>query len=253
MTNLIFAREHKNRDTLYLQIAAGLRRSIAQGQFSAGEQLPSIADMARDLSVSIVTVRSAIAVLEDEGLVERYQGKGTFIASDLKTATGLVLNSGFHSLLDHLAGKTTRILETSEAGVLPMIDPGLGKLSERYHYMRRVHLAENVPYALINIQIDHDIYEQARDRFDNSMVIPILAELADIQSGKMHQTISFTTADPDTAQHLEVPINSAIGNVLRVITDKHDRVIYVGQTKYRGDFVRLEMSFDHLDTETTGY
>ena len=246
MRSLIFARELKSRDALYLQIAAGLRRSIVQGQFKAEEQLPSISDMAKELGVSVVTVRSAVAVLEEEGLVERIQGKGTFVAANVRANKGLVLNTSFAALLEHLAGKTAKVLEASDGNVLPFVNPTWGELTGKYHYMRRIHLADDAPYALINIHIDHDTYSCDKPRFDHSMVIPVLAEMPVINGGRMHQTVSFTTADPETARLLEVPVNSAIGNVLRVITDMGGKIIYVGQTKYRGDFVRLEMTYDRL-------
>lgn len=246
MKSLIFARELKNRDSLYLQIAAGLRRSIAQGNYDAGEKLPAISDMAKELGVSVVTVRNAIAVLAEEGLIESFQGKGTFVASDAQPCKGLVLNTSFKSLLDHLVGKKTRILEASDGELVPLVDPKFGELAKSYHYMRRVHLADDVPYALINIHISAEIYERDKRRFERGMVIPILAEMPEVIHGRMHQAISFTTADPETALHLEVPINSPVGNVLRIITNNNNRIIYVGQTKYRGDFVKLEINYDQL-------
>jgi GntR family transcriptional regulator len=41
-----------------------------------------------------------------------------------------------------------------------------------------------------------------------------------------------------------LPVNSGIGVVLRVIIDADGRAIYVGQAKYRGDFVNLEFDLE---------
>lgn len=62
----------------YLVIANAMRERIQRGTFRKGEPLPSENTLAKECGVSRVTVRQALAVLEQEGLIERQQGKGTF-------------------------------------------------------------------------------------------------------------------------------------------------------------------------------
>lgn len=64
----------------YQQLADHLRTQIAANEFSPGERLPSEAELARQHDVALGTVRQAVAVLTEEGLVERRQGRGTFVA-----------------------------------------------------------------------------------------------------------------------------------------------------------------------------
>jgi DNA-binding transcriptional MocR family regulator len=64
---------------LYQQITETLRREIADGTLSAGTRLPSSRQLARDLRVSRVTVATAYAELEAEGVVEARAGSGTFV------------------------------------------------------------------------------------------------------------------------------------------------------------------------------
>ena len=237
----------RNHDSLYLQVAAVLRRDITQMQHAPGDRLPSIAELAKKFDVAIVTVRTALALLEEEGLVRRFRGKGTFVASDAMAGKWLILDAKFQSLLDHLEGKKFKVLKASNGGIQPMIPPELGTLSPEYRYLRRVHLNGRTPYALINIYISLDIYERAPERFDNGMVIPVLATMQEVRQGSMHQSISFSTADPETAHHLDLPVNGPIGDVLRVIRDKERRILYVGQTKYRGEYVRVQMDIPSLE------
>jgi GntR family transcriptional regulator len=62
----------------YYQVEQLLRRRVAQMQ--PGDGLPSEPEMAREYTVSRATIRAAIDVLAQDGLVSRVQGRGTFVA-----------------------------------------------------------------------------------------------------------------------------------------------------------------------------
>ncbi|MGH2615811.1 MAG: PLP-dependent aminotransferase family protein, partial [Thermomicrobiales bacterium] len=64
---------------LYQQIIETLRREIADGTRAAGTRLPSSRQLAHDLSVSRITVVTAYAELEAEGVIESRAGSGTFV------------------------------------------------------------------------------------------------------------------------------------------------------------------------------
>ncbi|MDE2356359.1 MAG: GntR family transcriptional regulator [Alphaproteobacteria bacterium] len=67
---------------LYRQVYDVIVRRIAQGEWRPGESLPSEIALARDLSVSQGTVRKVLDALTAEKLLERRQGKGTYIAEN---------------------------------------------------------------------------------------------------------------------------------------------------------------------------
>ena len=66
----------------YLQIAQKLREQIAIGRVGAGGALPSETDLGRRYHVSRMTVRRALEVLRDEGLINARKGSGWFVAVD---------------------------------------------------------------------------------------------------------------------------------------------------------------------------
>ncbi|MEU9015856.1 winged helix-turn-helix domain-containing protein [Streptomyces sp. NPDC048479] len=66
----------------YAQVADDLRRKIAAGLLRAGQKLDGNAKLAERYGVAPMTVRHALGVLRDEGLIVSQQGRGTFIASD---------------------------------------------------------------------------------------------------------------------------------------------------------------------------
>ena len=65
---------------LYAQLVGIIKRNISTGVLAVGESLPSEAELCRAMGVSRNTVRQAIGELEDEGLVVRKRGRGTFVA-----------------------------------------------------------------------------------------------------------------------------------------------------------------------------
>ena len=65
---------------IYRQIEDQIRSAILTGDLKAGEGLPSLRHLSRELRVSVLTVTRAYTELAQEGLVENIQGKGTFVA-----------------------------------------------------------------------------------------------------------------------------------------------------------------------------
>ncbi len=65
---------------LYEQVAAEIRRAIADGEAKPGERLPPAKDLAAILGVNTNTVLRALRVLRDEGLLEFRRGRGISVA-----------------------------------------------------------------------------------------------------------------------------------------------------------------------------
>lgn len=67
---------------LYLQIAREIKHSIAVGALRSGEQLPSVREVALQITVNPNTVAKAYRELETRGIVETRRGTGTFVAEE---------------------------------------------------------------------------------------------------------------------------------------------------------------------------
>src|SRR4051812_22026667 len=67
--------------TLHRRVYDELAVRIADGRLPPGAQLPTERELCRELGVSRVTLRKALAALRAAGAVESFQGRGTFVAA----------------------------------------------------------------------------------------------------------------------------------------------------------------------------
>lgn len=65
----------------YLQLAAILRERIAGGAYPRGRKIPPLTALEAEFGLSSMTVRRAVRVLSEEGLLRVVPGRGTFVAS----------------------------------------------------------------------------------------------------------------------------------------------------------------------------
>lgn len=64
---------------IYEQITSQIRNAVVNGELKAGEGLPSIRVLAKDLQVSVITTKRAYEELEKEGVIESVPGRGFYV------------------------------------------------------------------------------------------------------------------------------------------------------------------------------
>jgi GntR family transcriptional regulator len=67
---------------IYLQVIEQIKRSVALGILGAGEQLPTVKQLALDLTINPNTVAKAYRELERDGVIETSPGRGSFVKSN---------------------------------------------------------------------------------------------------------------------------------------------------------------------------
>jgi len=65
---------------IYEQICRQIKGAVASGKLLPGEPLPSIRNLARDLRISVITIKRAYEELERDGFIFTVAGKGSFVA-----------------------------------------------------------------------------------------------------------------------------------------------------------------------------
>lgn len=92
----------------YFQLKGLIAREIQEGVYAPGARLPSEGEMCEQFQVSRATVRQALGLLENEGLIHRSKGRGTFV-SDTRGRSWLLQSSEgfFHDEVDRMGHQVT--------------------------------------------------------------------------------------------------------------------------------------------------
>ena len=225
---------------LYLQVATALRRRIDTGHWAPGAQISTLEELEAEFQVARVTVRQAVEVLQNEGLVQRRQGKGTFVSKTIKDRRWLRLETEWSELISTIEDNVPTFMPVPEP-LPPRLSDNDGIAADKYEYLRSVQSREGEPFALAGVHIDCRIYKRAPRMFQTRTALPVLVGLKGIKISRAHQTLVIGTADAETAALLRIPLNAPTAEARCVVTDDAGIVIYVADIIYRGDCVKLDI------------
>jgi GntR family transcriptional regulator len=225
---------------LYLQLAGVLRQRIAKGAWKPGDRLPSLEQLVDEFQVARVTVRQAIERLTRDGLVSAQRGRGTFVTGTPPDDRWLKVETTLRNLGDVYRDTQPTVLTIDESARRPRLHERDGVAAETYVYMRRVHAQQGRPYCLIDLYLDAEIFARDPARFRTQTVIPLLMAMPRVRIATARQVLTISSADAEVARHLGINVNAPVAEVRRVFTAPRQRVIYVAEVTYRGDFVHVE-------------
>jgi len=97
--NILWEGDARDGTQLVQRVTEVLRKMIMEGELPPETQLPNEPELSAHLNVSRTTVRSALAILEQAGFIQRRWGVGTFVSKDPPTYNNLSLNSGVTQLI----------------------------------------------------------------------------------------------------------------------------------------------------------
>lgn len=195
----------------YQQVANHLKSLITEGKISAGGRLPAESELIEDLKLSRVTVRKGLEVLEDEGIVERKQGLGTFVRrpfsqelSNTQTITEVLMASGITPSVKVLSFKAVR----------PPVDVyrALGiEQGEKVLLAKRLYLNEGDPVALLNIFLPLKFKKAAEPlRHESTETTFTIWERAGIPISGATHSIRAARADYEDARELGIKRGSPV-------------------------------------------
>jgi len=232
---------HKSRMPLYLQVAKLMRQKIESQEWAYGAQIPTLDKLADEYDVSRITLRAALTQLEDEGIVRRTRGLGTFVAKDLSTQRWFKLPNNFDELVDRVGSLKIRLLSIrhEESKLIPALK--FGKVGPDYEHMRRVHYYNDEPYCLIDLYVAKDIFDTDPDGFRLKPAIQQLVSTPNINVANGRQIMRITVCDEETAPHLNIGIGDPIADVCRSLLDEQDRIIYYAHIQYPAQMILIDV------------
>jgi DNA-binding GntR family transcriptional regulator len=194
------------RQPKYLRIYTELAGRISTGAWPAGQALPSQHDLAAEFGVSLMTLRQALQLLADEGLIDTRHGSGTYVAD--RYAYDLGHLRSFASDLSAQGAEITTELLAAEA-VTPPADVGarLGAPGEVLR-LRRLRLSGGRPLIVQTSYLPAALAHLVEpENLGHRGLYAILAEHG-LTITRANETISPTTLGPHDARDLARPQSS---------------------------------------------
>lgn len=237
----------------YRRVAAVLRRRISSGEWQPGDRLPALDALVEEFRVGRVTVRHALDLLADEGLIARHRDRrGSSVIAHPLDRRWFTLALNLAELETHSSSITVSELESGPWERPLPIASQEGQAAEAYHRVVHLHHHSSFPHAvaMTEILIESRVYAQLEThaQLGGEAVRgrPILERLAAHHAdlGHIQQTLTIGEADIELSHHLGVHEAAPIAELRRVIRDGAGTVIYFGNLFFRGDLVRLDFSVD---------
>jgi GntR family transcriptional regulator len=221
------------------QVADVLRRQVLHGTYPDGV-LPAETVLIEEFGESRNTVRVALDLLRDEGLIERCPGVGTVVASQ-KYLHGLDRLQGLAETL-HEHGPVVNQVRTSGLVVPPTTVAERLQIAAREPvvYVERRRLLGGVPLSLDQTYLVRDVGEPLLDEdLAGRDIFVMLEHLTGQPLGDAEITIEAVAADPHSAAILELPRGGALLMVERLTHLADGRPVDFEFIRFRGD--RLTM------------
>lgn len=228
---------------LYHQVAEIFRQRIAEGEWRQGELLPPIEALVEEFGVARVTVREAIKLLSNDGLVKPERGRGTLVMAGIETRKPLRVETAIADLLDLYRDDTPEVATIEEGRTNPNVAIDEGRLAKSYYYLKRVHNRDRMRYCVISLYISERVFRQAEEAFRTKLALPVLFSLPRVRIANAWQRLTIVKCDAATALELDYPLGDPIARVKRYLVDYAGELIYFADVRYRGDCIQFEMEF----------
>lgn len=190
----------------YTQVASQIISDIENGSYKPGDMIPSERALIEHFSVSRITIRKAIDELVTKGFLQKEQGKGTFVKSEVHRQNLFALTSCREDILRQGMIPSTKIIS---AKVIPATVEIANNLSieegSSVFQLIRVYSANNIPvnYTITNLPLF--LFEGLENiDFSSKSLYETLERTYSVHLTRAVRTVEASTPSTLVATHLEL-------------------------------------------------
>ena len=226
------------------QVKSGLLNYIHKNQLGRNAQLPAEMTIAKTLGVSRNTLREAYISLENEGVIIRRHGIGTFIAQPPRIRDSLNSFAPFAQIIQDVG--FTPHFETISIDFLKVsqdISEILGiDSAQKIQSVKRIVLADKQPVIYIEDYISPlaELSKLDWNAFDGNMV-QFLASALDTRLHQIKSNIRASALSPEISQYLELEVDTPILSVRSTIYTIDNRAVSYSKIAFNSDIVELNI------------
>jgi GntR family transcriptional regulator len=220
---------------LYQRLADHLLAHVAQGRLRPGDRLPTESDLMREHRMSRITVRQALEVLRQRGLVERYAGRGTFVTRSPGAAVWTletvedVAQAGAQTDIKIFSWKLVRTLP-------PLVERQLALAGRSAYRLRAVRSSGGIPLYYEDLYVRADVGRRLRrEDLDRATVLELIDTKLGIPLMRGIEEVSAGVAEPTLARRLGVRAGAPTLILDIVYFDAARRPVVYVKAWYRAD------------------
>lgn len=234
---------------LYYQLFEHLREQIMANLFKPGDSIPSESELIRDSGLSRGTVRQALQILTQEGLVERHPGRGTFVSyPKIEQNANRVM--GFYSNTIIESGKipSAKIIEIKEFSAPELIRSKLqiGN-DESIVFIKRLRKADDILLAIESSYFIYDVGQKLLKEDLLGSIYEILQKKYDYVIHRSENTIDASIADSETGGILGIETNNLIFVIRRLVFLNNGKPFEYSEDIIRADRIRFSIEDNYQD------
>jgi phosphonate metabolism transcriptional regulator PhnF len=235
-----------NGVTYYHQLSNILIEQIGDGTFGKGNRLPTENELSRAYGLNRHTVRRAIERLEDEGLIYKIKGKGSFVANtkipfkvSKKTQfTTLMLSAGMTP--DSKLLNAYEIAAGKELSKTLRIDP-----SSKVVTLDILRYADEVPFCHSMSYLRSDIFPGLVNLLNGLYSIyDVLKKHYDVDMQRVSSTFEVSMPGDQEMDMLQITARMPVLVVSSISRTQNGDLVEYCKTSFRGDLSRLTVDFD---------
>lgn len=220
----------------YYQVYVVLQQRIREGEWTTAAPMPTEQEFAAKFGVSRVTIRKALNMLEEEKLVLRQQGRGTFALPPPRSNHRANFSGFLESIVDVEMRTKVRVLHFDK-GALPDDVAELLECAPGARGLKivRVRADNDAPFSFSTCYVpepEADLLTEAS--LGNRTVLATLTA-AGVVPATAEQRVSATVADVDVARHLKIEVSAPLITLTRVVRNEGKRPIELIRALYRPD------------------
>ncbi|WP_432463271.1 MULTISPECIES: GntR family transcriptional regulator [unclassified Agarivorans] len=216
---------------IYLKIANEIKIRINSDQYEIGDPLPSEKALAQDLGVSVMTIRKALALLENERLIVKRHGSGSYVSRKINYIGGEL--DGFNYQMN-IAGKknyVNKVIEFIMIDAPPAIAQQLKiEPRQKVYYVRRLRIIDEVPILIEDSYIPVALFPWLSIGNMQQSKFNYFKKECDITILESHRSYTPTLTTREQAELLQIPPNSLLLRVQSLSYSQDNKVVDFSDT-----------------------
>jgi len=232
------------RSIRYQEIADELRDRARSG--APGSVLPSESELSAEFSASRVTIRRALELVREEGLIDARQGFGWFVATE-PVRQSLERLGTIEAHLEQSGREAERQIEEFAFVTPPArVQRQLGV--DQVLRVKRVNLADGQPFAVVTVWCPAEL---GRTLSREDVEQRPFYELLGVELHGATQTIGADSAQATDAELLDVPVGSPVLRCLRVTTDIDRNPVLMSEHIFPAHRTEFVVDLPHVEPSIT--